>query len=138
MRVFVDTCVWSLFLRRKPKVVSSREKLLITAMRELIVEGRAIIAGAVRQELLSGIRESAAFDELCEYLQFFDDEAVEVADYEQAARFHNHCRAHGIAGSSVDMLLCSMAERRNLSVFTTDGDFARYSLHLPIRLYPHP
>ena len=136
MRVVVDTCVWSLFLRRRPQVISVAERRLMIVMRRLIADGRAIIVGVVRQELLSGLRDARTVDEMCQYLRFFDDDPPDVADYEQAARFSNQCRAKGIATSSTDMLLCAFAEARDLELLTTDQDFSRYARHLPIRLYP--
>jgi predicted nucleic acid-binding protein len=138
MRVVIDTCIWSFFLRRKPGDLVPAQRRLLALMRELIADGRTILIGAVRQELLSGIREGDAFDQMCEYLRYFDDEVPEVGDYEQAARFDNRCRLAGIAGSPVDMLLCSLGERRDVPILTVDGDFERYLKVLPIRLYPHP
>ena len=61
MLVLVDTGVWSLALRRKVEHLSAHEQGLISALRELIEAGRAQLMGAVRQELLSGIREEASF-----------------------------------------------------------------------------
>lgn len=138
MRVVVDTCVWSLFLRRRPQVLSGVERRLISVMRELIADGRAIIVGVVRQELLSGLREERAVDEMADYLRFFDDDPPDVADYEQAARFANRCRSAGITTSSTDMLLCSFAEGRGLHLLTTDRDFHHYAKHVPVQLYPDP
>jgi predicted nucleic acid-binding protein len=138
LRVVVDTCVWSFFLRRTPANLSAAQRRLRMLMRQLIADGRTILTGPVRQELLSGIREGSAFDQICEYLGYFDDEVPEVADYERAARFDNRCRAAGIGTSPIDMLLCALAKGRDLPVLTVDQDFERYARHLPIRLYPHP
>src|SRR5258708_7454748 len=107
-------------------------------MRELISDGRALLPGVIRQELLSGIRDAGAFDRTSDYLRNFDDESPDVSDYEQAARFANRCRAAGIATSSVDMLLCALAEQRGLSILTLDQDFTRYASELPIQLNPLP
>lgn len=104
-------------------------------MTELIKEGRAAIAGPIRQEVLSGIRDQSAFEKLRTYLRHFDDEEVETEDYEEAARITNVCRAAGISGSEIDFLLCAVAVRRNLPIFTTDADFERYAKHIPIRLH---
>ena len=56
MNVLVDTPVWSLALRRKQVDLSAREKAITEALAELIRDGRAQLMGAIRQELLSGIR----------------------------------------------------------------------------------
>jgi len=53
MNVLVDTSVWSLALRRREV---DEESEIVRELRELIVEGSAVIIGPIRQELLSGIR----------------------------------------------------------------------------------
>jgi predicted nucleic acid-binding protein len=133
--VLVDTSVWSLALRRKSGDLSARERDLSVALAELIREGRAQIVGVVRQELLSGIRETERFEKLRDYLRAFDEPVLEIADYEAAAEAHNRCRSMGIAGSAIDFLICAVALRREWQVFTSDGDFEAYSKVLAVRLY---
>jgi predicted nucleic acid-binding protein len=138
MRIVIDTSAWSFFLRRKPSDLTSSQRRLLLLMREVISEGRAILPGVVRQELLSGIRDRVACDALAEYLRCFDEEPPDVADYEQAARFDNRCRAAGIAGSPIDMLVCAIAHQRDLSILTLDDDFEHYVGPLSISRYPIP
>jgi predicted nucleic acid-binding protein len=135
MTVLVDTPVWSLALRRKEADLNARERVLTRALAELIREGRAQIVGAIRQELLSGIREEERFQELRNYLRAFDEPGIEVLDYEEAARLHNLCRGRGIAGSAIDFLICAVAQRRDWHIFTTDRDFERYGRVLALKLY---
>jgi len=134
MTVLVDTPVWSLALRRKPADLSRREQALTRALGELIRDGRAQIVGAVRQELLSGIREAERFEKLRQYLRAFEEPSLGVDDYEEAAEMHNQCRTRGVAGSAIDLLICAVANRRGWQVFTTDKDFERYARVLPVRL----
>lgn len=56
-------------------------------------------------------------------------------DFEDAARAFNACRRRGVSGSAIDLLLCAVAMRRELALFTTDPDFKRYAQHLPLTLY---
>ena len=135
MTVLVDTPVWSLALRRKPGNLNAREQALTRALAELIREGRAQIMGAIRQELLSGIREAERFEKLRDYLRAFDEPKLEVRDYEEAAHMHNRCRTRGIAGSAIDFLICAVAQRREWHIFTTDRDFERYGRVLALKLY---
>jgi predicted nucleic acid-binding protein len=108
-------------------------------LRELIEEDRARIIGAIRQELLSGIRQAADFERLRERLRAFPDESVTTADYERAAQFSNRSRASGIAGSPVDFVICSVAESRRWAVFTSDRDFEAYRKVLGVQLHsPRP
>jgi predicted nucleic acid-binding protein len=135
MLVLVDTPIWSLALRRKPPDLNQRERLLIQAFEELIRDGRAQLIGVVRQELLSGIRDAERFRKLRDYLRAFDDPALGPRDYETAAEMHNRCRSRGIAGSTIDFLLCAVAELRQWQIFTTDKDFEHYSRVLGLKIY---
>jgi len=135
MIVIVDTPVWSLVLRRRPGNLSASEQSLTRALTELIREGRVEILGPIRQELLSGIREEAQFEKIRHYLGAFPEPLLDVADYEEAARMSNQCRARGISGSAVDFLICAAAHRHKWAIFTTDLDFQRYASVLPLRLY---
>ena len=133
--VLVDTSVWSLALRRKTENLSASEQSLGQQLSQLIIAGRAQIIGAIRQELLSGIRDRATFDRIRNYLRAFDDPRLGFLDYEEAAKMNNTCRGRGIAGSSIDFLICAAAHLRGWSIFTLDHDFKRYAGPLGIELY---
>jgi predicted nucleic acid-binding protein len=135
MNVLVDTSVWSLALRRKAKNLSAAEHSLVRELGELIREGRVHLLGLVRQELLSGIKTSAQFEKLRETLRAFPDESIDTADYEAAAKASNDCRERGIAVSVVDILICAVALKRNLLIFTRDRDFRHYARVLPIKFH---
>jgi predicted nucleic acid-binding protein len=134
MTVLVDTSVWSLALRRKRGDLNAQELRLTHALAELIREGRAQLVGVVRQELLSGIREPEHFRKLRDYLRAFEDPQLESEDYEEAARMSNQCRSQGVAGSTIDFLICALARRRNWHILTTDRDFERYAKGLDVKL----
>src|SRR6185369_4013614 len=108
---------------------------LRSALASLVEDGRVAMIGAIRQELLSGIREHAHFDRLREHLRAFPDTEVLVDDYEEAAAFYNRCRARGIQGSNTDFLICAIAARNDYSIFTTDDDFTHFAKVLPITLH---
>jgi predicted nucleic acid-binding protein len=131
VNILVDTSVWSLALRRARKI----DDALPRELAELIQEGRVIMIGPVRQELLSGIKSKPQFEQLCEHLRAFPDLELESSDYEDAAQAFNRCRERGIQGSNTDFLICAVAMRRDLGVFTTDGDFKRYARVLEVTLH---
>lgn len=91
--------------------------------------------GPVRQELLSGVRTPNQFDGLREHLRAFPNVELGTGDYEEAASFSNRCRAAGVQGSGVDFLICAVAARRALTIFTTDEDFEHYARILPLTLH---
>jgi len=131
VRVLVDTSVWSLALRRHHPPAHGH----VAELTHLVQEGRVGIVGPIRQEILSGIRDRAAFDRLRDHLQAFPDEPLGTEDYERAAEHFNLCQAKGLQGSNIDFLLCAVAERCSMPILTTDADFARYAKVLPLRLH---
>ena len=130
MRVIVDTSIWSLALRRG----GGTEAAAVRELRTLISDDRVQMIGAIRQEILSGIREEKQFRELEARLGAFPDLSLEAEDHVVAARFFNMCRAKGIQGSNTDFLICAIAVRRKMEIFTTDKDFDRFLGILPIVL----
>lgn len=140
MRVLVDTCVWSAALRRSRSASGSTPASPLTddaapEFRRLVLEHRVEIIGPIRQEVLSGIREKAQFERLESHLAAFSDLPLDTEDFVEAARFFNRCRAGGIQGSNTDLLICAVAARRNLAIFTTDNDFPLFAKHLPVVLH---
>ena len=129
MKIIVDTSVWSLALRRQQQNNSIADKL-----RDFIEDGRVILLGAVRQEILSGIKQQAQFDKLKNNLRAFPNLSLVAEDYELAADYFNICRRNGLQGANTDFLICATANRRNYEIFTTDKDFIGFSQYLPIVL----
>lgn len=134
MKVLADTPVWSAAFRRSavPATELRRE------LEWLVTNGLVCLAGPIRQELLSGIKTRAQFEQVRDALRHFPDLPLQTEDHELAAEFFNLCRSKGVQGSMTDFLLCAVASRRGLEIYTTDGDFAHYRRHLPIALYAGP
>lgn len=131
MNVLVDTCVWSLALRRDN---AKRVSPWVSELLALIEEGRASLIGPIRQEILSGIRDPTQFQQLRERLRAFPDITAVPEDYELAAETFNLCRARGIQGSNTDFLICAVSERKNLAILTQDKDFQGYAQVRPLHL----
>jgi len=131
MNVLVDTSVWSLALRRPAAHGSSETSELV----ELIREGRVAIIGAIRQEILSGIKASEQYRKLRDRLRAFSDETLDETDYEEAATCFNRCRARGLQGSNTDFLICAVSMRHRLALLTTDKDFTGFAKVLGFELH---
>ena len=126
MKTLVDSCVWSLLLRRKDKsALSGDEQQKVMLLRNAIQDGRVAIIGPIRQEVLSGIKEPAQLEKLRRMLGAFSDEPTPTGDYEEAARLFNIRRSHGVECGRVDMLLCAVVARKHWSILTTDGGLKR-------------
>jgi predicted nucleic acid-binding protein len=132
--VLVDTPVWSLSLRRRAVDLSEPERRLTQALYRLVKEGQVQLLGPTRQEVLSGIREESQFRRIRDHLGDFPNADVDERDYEEAARISNMCRRAGVAGTPVDMLICSVSLRHDWEIFTTDRDFAQYRRVVHVRL----
>ncbi len=131
MKIIVDTSVWSLALRRRPR----QEEASVAALRELIGDGLIVMLGCIRQEILSGVRSDEQFKVLRDHLRAFPDEVLRTEDYERAAEFFNKCRYKGIQGSNTDFLICAAAANRGHAIFTTDRDFQRFRDAIEITLF---
>lgn len=126
MKFIVDTCVWSLSLRRQDKTrISAGEAQVLAQFRDAIQDRRVAMVGPVRQEILSGIRDKTQFAQTQELLDPFRDEEVTSADYIEAARFFNLCRNRGVECGPVDILLCAVAARMGYGILTYDQGLSR-------------
>jgi len=130
VKVLVDTCVWSNALRHK-----NPDRQLTHTLTDLVRDGRALLIGPVRQELLSGIANPAQFKKLKSILEAFEDIQLHSVHFEKAAEFSNICRSKGIQGSTIDFLICAAACLEQVLIFTVDDDFRHYARHLPIKLF---
>jgi len=135
MKVLVDTSVWSLALRRpKGGALSAAQTSAIRMLGDLVRDGRAVLIGAIRQELLSGIKLQAQFESLRNALTAFDDLTLTMQDYELAAQLFNTCRARGIQGSNTDFLICAASANHGLPILSLDGDFRNFQRALKLQL----
>ncbi len=130
--VIVDTSVWSKALRKNK--LTDDEKSLIGYLERIIRDGRVIMIGPIRQEILCGISNEDRFEKLRQALEAFSDFELEEGDYITAASFYNRCRGKGIQGSMTDFLICSVAVHHNFSILTLDKDFELFSRYLELDL----
>ena len=129
--ILVDTCIWSEALRKS----KSKNRGIVEKLTHVVSENQAAIIGAIRQELLSGVKERKAFTKLKESLNYFPDIVLSEQDYEVAAEYFNLCQKKGIQGSNTDFLICSVANRLKIPIFTLDKYFTNFKKVLKIKLY---
>ncbi len=126
MKLIVDTCVWSLALRRQDQArLASDQRQLIAQLQEAIRDGRAVIIGPIRQEVLSGLRDQAGSAKVQALLEPFLDEEIAAEDFVHAARLFNLCRTDGIECGATDILICAVAARLHYDILTNDKGLQR-------------
>lgn len=130
MKVIVDSSIWSAVLRK-----AAVDPRVAEVVGDLSRRGRVELLGAIRQEVLSGIRDGKQFQFIRERLAAFPDLALAREDRETAAAMFNRCRARGVQGSNTDFLICAAAVRRDFLVFTADADFSRYAKIVRVKLF---
>ncbi len=130
MKVLVDTPIWSYALRSK----NSGYQTEIDALSSLIRDQRALIIGPIRQEILSGYSDLHKFRIIKEKLSYFVNTPILDTDYDLAAEFSNKCRKKGVQGSHIDFLICAVADRIDIPIFTNDKDFEHYQNVIAIKL----
>jgi len=131
MKVLVDTPIWAYALRSQNKKYQSE----INELTSLVRDQRALIIGPIRQKILSGYSDLRKYKKLKEKLSYFDNNPILDGDYELAAKLCNKYRIKGIQGSHVDFLICAVADRLDVSIFTTDKDFCQYRKIISTKLY---
>lgn len=131
MKVLVDTPIWSYALRSRNKEYQTE----IGKLTSLIRDQRALIIGPIRQEILSGYSDLRKFRIIREKLSYFVNTPILDTDYEMAAEFSNKCRKNGVQGSHIDFLICAVANRADIPIFTNDKDFGHYQNIISIKLY---
>ena len=131
--IIVDTTIWSKAYRRKK--ITGEDQGIVNKLCRILELEEEILIGPVRQELLSGISDKNIFDDLSKKLNGFNNYEVQLADHDLAAEYYNICSSNGIQGSQTDYLICAIANRYNLEIFTEDKDFNYYKKYLPIELH---
>ena len=130
MKILVDTPIWSYAFRSKKPEFAEHVNTLI----EIISNNNVVIIGAIKQEILSGYSDTNKFKKLKAKMESFENTAIVDEDYIQAAMFSNQCRIKGVQGSPIDFLICAVAFRLGIKIFTTDKDFFHYQKHIAIEL----
>ncbi len=126
MSVLVDTSSWSLALRRdRPDITPELAEL----RRVLRGHEPVFTTGLVLQELLQGFRGPRARDAIIERFAALPSLRPEREDHIAAADLRNDCRRRGLQVGTIDALLAQLCIRFELTLLTTDADFARIAEH---------
>jgi len=97
-------------------------------MTHLIKDELVLLAGIIKQELLSGIRIEKQFNTLVSHLQPFPELLASTEDHIIAAQFYNKCQRSGTQGSHIDFLILALAKHHSAKILTTDKDYQKYKI----------
>jgi predicted nucleic acid-binding protein len=132
--LLVDTSVWSLALRRD----GSTESREVIALREALDGADAVVTtGLVLQELLQGFSGPKAKVAIIERFGALPLIQPDRQDHVAAADVRNACRRHGVQVGTIDALLIQLCGRYDLTLLSTDKDFANAAPHVPFKLWGH-
>lgn len=134
LSLFVDTSVWSLALRRdRPPDVPEVETLT------RVLEGAAqvVTTGLVLQELLQGFRGASAREQIVSRFAALPLIVPDRDDHVAAADLRTSCRQRGVQVGTIDALIAQLCIRYELTMLTTDADFARIAEHHSLWVWPN-
>lgn len=128
--LLVDTSVWSLALRRDGPTESKE----VIALREALDGADWVVTtGLVLQELLQGFAGPKAKEAIVERFGSLPLIQPDRQDHIAAAEVRNLCRRSGVQIGTIDALLIQLCGRYELTLLSTDEDFANAAKHVPLR-----
>lgn len=132
MTLLVDTSVWSLALRRD----GSTESKEVIALREALDGGDSVVTtGFVLQELLQGFSGLKAKEAIIERFGALPLIQPDRQDHIAAADIRNVCRRSGVQVGTVDALLIQLCARYELTLLSSDKDFANAAPYVSFKLW---
>ena len=132
MTLMVDTSVWSLALRRDG-AIDTKE---VIALREALEGADAVVTtGLILQELLQGFNGPKAAQAIIERFGALPLIQPDREDHVAAAEVRNACRRAGVQIGTVDALLVQLCGRYDMTLLSSDNDFANAVRHVPFRLW---
>jgi len=130
--VLVDTSVWSLAFRRDQPPDDPR----VDHLRRCLVEGsEVVVTGFILQELLQGVKGPPQRRQLIERFAALALLDPDRGDHAAAAEVRNACRRRGVQLTTIDALIAALCLRHDLTLLTTDADFAHAARIVALRVW---
>ena len=132
MMLLVDTSVWSLALRRD--VVGPQPE--VQHLEQALLGAQAVVTtGLVLQELLQGFSGPKAREQIIDRFSSLPLVQPDRQDHIDAAALRTTCRRGGVQIGTIDALLAQVCIRHQLTLLTTDQDFAHAARHCQLRIW---
>ena len=132
MTLLVDTSVWSLALRRDGSAAEPEVQVLKDA---LLGADVVVTTGLILQELLQGFAGPKAAAQIVERFAALPLLQPDRQDHIAAAELRNACRRVGVQVGTVDAVLAQLCIRHELTLLSTDKDFALAAKHCALRVW---
>src|SRR5262249_515789 len=130
--LLVDTSVWSLALRRDVPAIEPE----VDALRVALAGSDVIVTtGLILQELLQGFTGPKARTQIIESFASFPLIQPDREDHIAAADLRNGCRKGGVQVGTIDALIAQLCIRHDLTLLSTDKDFAHAAKHCKLKLW---
>lgn len=134
MTLLVDTSVWSLAMRRD----GANESKEVIALREALDGADSVVTtGLVLQEILQGFSGPKAKEAIIDRFGALPLIQPDRQDHIAAAEVRNVCRRSGLQVGTIDALLIQLCGRYELTLLSSDKDFANAAPHVPFKLWGH-
>jgi predicted nucleic acid-binding protein len=130
--LLVDTSVWSLALRRDVAGGHPEVRYLEQA---LLGAQTIVTTGLVFQELLQGFSGPKARTQIIDRFSALPLVQPDRQDHADAATLRTACRRGGVQLGTIDALLAQLCIRHQLTLLTTDKDFAHAARHCRLRIW---
>ena len=132
MTLLVDTSVWSLAFRRD----GASAEPAVSALHEALLGSQSVVTtGLVLQELLQGFSGPKAAAAIFERFRALPLIQPDRQDHIGAAEVRNICRRAGVQIGTIDALLIQLCGRHELTLLSTDKDFAHAAGHVPFNIW---
>ncbi len=132
MKLFVDTSVWSLALRRDAPPAIPEVAFLARALE---AGEELFTTGLVLQELLQGFQGARARDRILGAFSAIPLLVPDRAAYVAAADLRSACRRRGIQVETIDALYAQLCLQHRLTMLTTDADFRHIAKVRPLEVW---
>lgn len=132
MKLFVDTSIWSLALRRDRRPDNPE----VHALARALERGDTLFTtGLVLQEILQGFKGPKDRDSIVERFAALPLLVPSRNDHIAAAELRNECRQRGLQVGTIDALLAQLCIRHELTMLSTDDDFAEIANLQPLMVW---
>lgn len=134
MKVIVDTCVWSMSIRKKANPNSES----VDALRRLLNnEDSVYLTGAILQEVLQGLKHDGQRTQVKSILtQSYPILIPGTETYIAAAKLHCLAKSNGITLGTVDALIAAQCIEADTYLLSDDKDFPRIIKFSKLKLLP--